>query len=226
MSNLLARRKGRKGLNLSPLVIKNASPRDKKKKQILNLLKHMDIYFVKKLFKEFNRKYNFGNVRITYKVIGTAKSTDGNPRLIVHVSRIEIPGILPQLLDQFFYKSSGMSRSGGLSGVFLPFLYSNKLYNNRYVKNEDTYLYNIKDVLEEEENLLNYGRFINEFIALASWKLSMLNLESDIEISDSDLHEDKIHRLKSYILKDYNVRGKKKSKKRKPKSKKRKPKSK
>ena len=44
MSNLLARRKGRKGLNLSPLVIKNASPRDKKKKQILNLLKHIDIY--------------------------------------------------------------------------------------------------------------------------------------------------------------------------------------
>ena len=103
-----------------------------------------------------------------------------------------------------------MSRYSGLGGIFLPFLHIDK-YDNRYVKNEDAYLYKIKDVLDEEENLLKYGRFMNEFIALASWKISMFDLYSDIDIPNSDLHEDKIHSLIS--MGDYNVGMVKKSKK-------------
>ena len=152
---------------LKPLPLLNTSREFAKntlrKDEIIRKLKHMNRDNVIELFEEFDAKPNIGDIRFNIEDLGTY---DGR-------KLVEVDG-------QKFYKSTGTSREGThLKGIFLPYDKINRdapfPQDRRIQKLEDKYiLAPLQELLPIEEELIKYGRFINEENAIKSWYLSKL----------------------------------------------------
>ena len=156
---------------------------------IQHLLKYMTSY---DLFIIFNSLHDdiLKIKSIKYNIIGNFKSKED--RLIVYVYSIQLNDETEININKGFFKSSGTSRSLGCTHCWIPTSYYN-IIENRISKDEDVYLtdiemikiksYEPKTILTQKNeiiiknfeefkttanNLLNYGRFINKNIALAS----------------------------------------------------------
>tara|TARA_Y100000389_G_C17457936_1_gene519466 strand:- start:1221 stop:1883 length:663 start_codon:yes stop_codon:yes gene_type:complete len=168
-----------KQLNLKPLNTQTLNPQtlntsnfDKKSRQfttnvihknwIIYKLKHMNKDDVFKLFQEFDTMPNNDDIHFNVQEIG---EYDGR-------KLVEVDG-------QKFYKSTGTSRGTHLEGIFLPYDKINRdayfPQDRRIQKIEDKYiLAPLQELLPVKEELIKYGRFINEENAIKSWYLFKL----------------------------------------------------
>ena len=128
-------------------------------KKIIDILKRMNIFFVMNLFESLNItdiiSININKVGYFYD------------HYFVYIKSIITKDKDEIIINQMFYKSSGLSRSTGLKDIWLP---TTGINFNMIKKLEDEYIIRY-DNLKKEKNyneininkeLLLYGRFITE----------------------------------------------------------------
>ena len=180
---------------LAPLKLSRRPFNHRTDKIIFNI-NHMDNEQVEQIYRELPPpKVKF----IQYKDIGVHQHAKGDIviyRQIILVESFKFEDGTEVLLDhpngQLFYKSSGASRTSGLSGYYLPII---KLGFDEFTKKEADY-YNGEDLtpLGEAEpmktSLEKYMRFITIDIARVSKFLLENQIESEGFLIESQLNID------------------------------------
>ena len=134
-------------------------------KEIIDILKHMNISFVINLFESLNItdiiSININKVGYFYD------------HYFVYIKSIITRDKDEIIINQMFYKSSGLSRSTGLKDIWLP---TTGISFDMIKKLEDNYIIYYENLIQKREynnehinkDLLLYGRFIKEINAKIS----------------------------------------------------------
>lgn len=138
--------------------------------EILEILKHMSYDFVINLFKSINTD-NIISIKLN-KIGFMFEHYFVYIQSLIFINDNKIEENI--IVNQMFYKSSGLSRKTGLEGIWLPTVGINNL---KFIKKlEDEYIFEYDNLKTKKiydkkyinKDLLIYGRFINKINTIIS----------------------------------------------------------